>query len=188
MVNRSLLGFALLSLVAFAAVPVRAQSTPPTTPDQSQAQPPAASSGAVPDAKPAIPPKPDKKVWTNEDMPSRAATADTAVQAGNAGSAAPNGRPKGSASNKDAKWYHGQIARLQDKLPPLDKQIAELEAAISGKPTGDTTTSSRPRGVKTDDWATELRELQKQRDDIVTKIAALQDEARHKGVSPNALP
>jgi hypothetical protein len=186
MVNRSLLGGAVLSLVALATMPAHAQTAPPTAPDQAQL--PATSSGAVPDATPAVAPKPDKKVWTNEDMPGRAPATDATAQPGSAGSGAPNARPKGSASNRDAKWYHDQIARLQDKLPPLDKQIADLQAAISGKPTGDARTSTRPTGVKTDDWATQLRDLQKQRDDIVAKIAALQDEARHKGVSPNALP
>ena len=43
-------------------------------------------------------------------------------------------------------------------------------------------------GNKIDDWHDELARLQAQRDDINAKIAALQDQARHDGVSPNDIP
>jgi hypothetical protein len=42
--------------------------------------------------------------------------------------------------------------------------------------------------VRPDDWRDQLARLQKQRDDIVAKISALIDEARHNGVPANALP
>jgi len=42
--------------------------------------------------------------------------------------------------------------------------------------------------VKSDDWAIQLAQAQTRRDDILTKIAQLQDEARHKRIAPNALP
>jgi hypothetical protein len=105
-----------------------------------------------------------------------------------ANSAKPGPKHPGNAKNRDAKWYRDQIARLQAKLPPLDAQIAELQAAIDGKPTGDAVKSTRPRGVKADSWPNELVALQKKRDDTAAQIAALQDEARHNGVAPNTLP
>jgi hypothetical protein len=102
-----------------------------------------------------------------------------------------NPHPKAAAAPKargDAQWYHDQIAKLQAKLPPLDAQIAQLQAAIDGAPTGDAKTSTRPQGVKAGDWRLQLADTQKQRDGIAEKIATLQDEARHVGIPPNAIP
>jgi hypothetical protein len=74
---------------------------------------------------------------------------------------------------------------LQEKLPPLDEQIAQLQAALNG----DTLNSTRHvGGAKIDDWHDELVRAQKQREDIVAKISALQDEARRNGVPPNLIP
>ena len=67
-------------------------------------------------------------------------------------------------------------------------QIAQLQSAIDGKPTGDAKSSQRPRGVKADDWSVEMQELQKKRDGILDQISALKDQARHHGVPANALP
>jgi len=97
-----------------------------------------------------------------------------------------NGKPAATAkSNKDAKQYQNEITRLQEKLPPLDEQIAQLQAALNG----DTLNSTRHvGGAKIDDWHDELVRAQKQREDIVAKISALQDEARRNGVPPNLIP
>lgn len=88
-------------------------------------------------------------------------------------------------NSKSAQQYQNQIARLQAKLPPLDEQISELQAGLNG----DTVNSTRHySGVKLDDWRDQLARLQKQREDIVTQISALQDEARHNGVPDNQIP
>ena len=101
---------------------------------------------------------------------------------GKPGSAKPAGAAKG---NKDAKQYQDQILKLQAKLPPLDEQISELQATLNG----DTVNSTRHYGgTKIDDWNEELVHLQKQREDIATKISALQDEARRNGVPENQIP
>lgn len=172
MFRRTFPSLAIISLAILCAAPVRVQST----------QQPAPSSTSPSNAT--------KKVWTEEEMAGlHKKGADSISQprsTPNPDTPAPH--VKGTASNRDAKWYHDQILKLQAKLPPLEKNIAELQAVLGGKPTGDAATSSRPRGVKTDDWAIQLAAAQKQRDDILAKIAALEDEARHKGVSPNALP
>lgn len=196
MLHRNIPSFAIISLAILCAAPVRAQSAQQPAPAPSDPPASAASQPAAPDAKPApasaapAATNTTKKVWTEEEMAGlHNKGADSISQPGttpNPDSPAPH--VKGAASNRDAKWYHDQILKLQAKLPPLEKNIAELQAAISGKATGDAATSSRPRGVKTDDWATQLADAQKQREDILAKIAALQDEARHKGVAPNALP
>ena len=128
---------------------------------------------------------PAKKVWTNEDM--RDVHRNDAISTfSNTSNKPANAKPAASAKgNKDAKNYQTQITRLQEKLPPLDEQISQLQAALNG----DTVNSTRHvGGAKIDDWRDELVRAQKQREDIVAKISALQDEARRNGVPANQIP
>ena len=126
-----------------------------------------------------------KKVWTNEDMGD--VHNHTVLPTFSASSSKPgNGKPAGNAKGgKDAKQYQDQILKLQAKLPPLDEQISELQATLNGNTVNSTRHYS---GAKIDDWHEELAHLQKQRDDIATRISALQDEARRNGVPPNQIP
>jgi type IV secretory pathway TrbL component len=126
-----------------------------------------------------------KKVWTNEDMKD-VHSHDAISTFSNKSNKPANNKPAGNANgNKDARNYQTQITRLQEKLPPLDEQISQLQAALNG----DTVNSTRHvGGAKIDDWRDELARLQTQREDIVAKISALQDEARRNGVPPNQIP
>jgi len=128
---------------------------------------------------------PAKKVWTNEDMGAvhkNSVISTFSGTNGKPGSAKPAANGK---SGKDAKQYQNEITRLQEKLPPLDAQISELQATLNG----DTVNSTRHvGGTKIDDWHDELVRLQKQREGIVAKISALQDEARRNGVPENQIP
>ncbi len=131
------------------------------------------------------PQTPQKKVWTNENLGGSHSQPDdssAAAQPGSNAGATAAAKPK---TKKDAKWYHDQIAKLQAQIPPLDKTIAELQAAIEGK------TLNEPLhygGNRIGDWKEQLEQLQTKRQDTLDKIAALEDEARHNGVATNALP
>jgi hypothetical protein len=130
-----------------------------------------------------------KKVWTNDEISSLDPHAGVStVGNSNANYVTSGPTPRARSKNHDPRWYQDQISKLQAKIPPLDKQIAELQATLDGKPTGDAKQSARPRGVKADDWSAELAHLQKKREDTLAQISALQDQARHAGVAPNALP
>ncbi len=165
--------FASLLFLLSAAPAIRAQSAPApaSTPGSTQSQPQSQA--------------PQKKVWTNENLGGSHSQPDdssAAPQPGSNAGSAVAARPK---SKKDAKWYHDQIARLQAQIPPLDKTIAELQAAIEGK------TLNEPLhygGNRIGDWKEQLEKLQTKRQDALDKIAALEDEARHNGIQPNALP
>jgi septal ring factor EnvC (AmiA/AmiB activator) len=124
-------------------------------------------------------------VWTNEDMGD--VHNHSVISTFSGTSSKPGGaKPAGSAKGgKDAKQYQDQILKLQAKLPPLDEQISELQATLNGTAVNSTRHYS---GTKIDDWHEELVHLQKQRDDIATRISALQDEARRNGVPPNQIP
>jgi len=167
-----------------------AQSAPPPpaatpAPASDAAQPPAQDSTAPP----AAPQTPAKKIWSNEDMKDLDPhTGVSTVGKSDSKTAKPSSKPANSGQSHSADYYKQKIAKLQSEIPPLDKQIAELQAAIDGKPTGDAKESTRPAGVKFDSWANELAQFQKKRDDLVAQIAALQDEARHNGVAPKDIP
>lgn len=128
---------------------------------------------------------PEKKVWTNDEL----STLDPHEGVSTVGKNTNNKAKRViSPKGRDAKWYHDQIALLQAKIPPLDSQIAELQAGIDGSPTGDGKKSVRPYSVKADDWNRELAELKKKREDTLAQIGALQDQARHNGIAANMLP
>jgi hypothetical protein len=179
--HRSLLVLATALSIATA---LSAQSQ--TAPSTEAAQTPNQASGtasAVPTSTPA--PPAGKKVWTNEDVSdlrtnstiSTVGSTDTKPSAKTAA-----GKPK------YPRQYQAQIARLEGQIPQLDQQIAELQDAIDGKPTGDAKSSKRPRNVQADDWNVQMQDLQKKKQGILDQIAAMKDEARHQGVPPNTLP
>ena len=128
-----------------------------------------------------------RKVWTNEDVPTLREDS-TISTVGTAAAPASGSARRNTAGRQDPKWYVDQITKLQAQLPPINQKIAQLEAGLEGKFTGDSQTSTRPKSVTGGSWQEELAQLTKQRDDIQARISALRDQARHQGVSPNALP
>ena len=152
------------------AIPLSAQSTPSTQPHDSSpanTQTPSASPPSV------------KKVWTNDDL--SGSYSEPGNNSGGHGS--PPVRSAQTAAQADKRnlaWYRGQISKLQAKLSPLDTQIAALQSALDGKPTGDEKKSVRPYSVRSNDWSVELDELSRQRDDLTAKIDALRDQARDR--------
>jgi len=187
--RRTLLSVAVLALATAALLPGMARAQETSADQTAQAgdapTPATANSNATTSANATAGPAATKKVWTNEDM--RDVHTHDAISTFSAASSKPaNGKPAANAKgSKDPKQYQTQITRLQEKLPPLDEQISQLQAALNGN----TVNSTRHvGGAKIDDWRDELVRLQKQREDIVTKISALQDEARRNGVPPNQIP
>jgi hypothetical protein len=167
----SFAAFAILLFGLGATSTTHAQTTsaPTQTPASAQSQPPT----------------PQKKVWTNDNLAgSHNQPNDTSVSAQQNSNLSSTG-PAKVKSKKDAKWYHDQIAKLQAQIPPLDKTVAELQAALDGK------TLNEPLhygGNRIGDWKEQLQQLQTKRQDTLDKIAALEDEARHNGVPTNEVP
>lgn len=169
-----------------AAASAQSQSSQPAPAAQPAAQNSSSPQSSGQDSSTA--PAAAKKVWTNEDIGKAQGQPEISTfksADSKNGNAAAKSHPTRS---HDPGWYRDQIAKLQAQIPPLDKQIAEIQAAMDGKPTGDTVQSTRPAGVKWDSWEHELALAKQKREDILDKISALQDEARHNGVNPNQLP
>jgi hypothetical protein len=190
--RRGLLWVAGLAVAAAVAMPqmARAQGNAAgqTAPagDAAAAAPAPASTSATASANgtSSVAPAPAKKVWTNEDM--GAVHKNSVISTFSATSSKPaNAKAAANAKSGNAKQYQDQITKLQAKLPPLDEQIAELQATLNGTAVNSTRHYS---GTKIDDWHEELVQLQKQREDISAKIGALQDEARRNGVPANQIP
>jgi hypothetical protein len=180
---RSTLFFATAVIFAAAgATTVRAQNNQPAPPPASSAAAPATDQNSTSPAPTAQ--TPEKKVWTNEDVGDlRTNSTISTFQPTAAKPAKPGPKPP-TASADDVRRYHDQIAKLEAQVPPLDDQIAKLHAALEGQ----TVDETRHMGVSIDDWHDQMMRLQKKRDDILAKISTLQDQARHKGVPPNAIP
>jgi|SRR5580700_10289190 hypothetical protein len=146
---------------------------------------PAPAPGSAQSQLQAQPQAPQKKVWTNDNLGgSHSQSNDSSAARQPASNSGSNEQAK-PKSKKDAKWYHDQIAKLQSQIPPLDKTIAELQAALEGK------TLNEPLhygGNRIGDWKEQLQQLQTKRQDALDKVAALEDEARHNGIETNALP
>jgi hypothetical protein len=176
---------ALAFLTANAAI---AQAPAAQSAQAQPAQPAAAAQTPAQDSAgdPSSQQPPQKKVWTNEDL----STLDPHQGVSTIGSRkATPAKRTAPAKGNNANWYRNQIVALQAKIPPIDSQIAELQAGLDGKSAGDGKQSTRPYyTVKADDWSRQLAELQKKRGDILAQIGVLQDQARHNGVPPNALP
>src|SRR5208283_143739 len=111
-----------LCCVSAVAIPLSAQNAQPTEPRDSS-QPTA--------QVPAAPPS-GKRVWTNDDL------SGLHNEAGISSFNSSTGSPKSTKTTaqtpkRSAAWYRDQISKLQAKIPPLDAQMAELQAAIDGK-------------------------------------------------------
>lgn len=183
MTQRTLYFLAALCVAAgLGAVPrIQAQDTSSVAPKQ--ATPTSSQNVQGSPVQPAA-----KKVWTNEDVtnlrdPSTVPTSNETL----ARPPKPEGESE-TVSQADVAHFHDQIVKLEAQLALLDQRIKALQDGIDGKPTGNGKDSTRKFGARGGDWRIEESQLQARRDRIAARISALQDEARHKRVSPNAIP
>lgn len=129
-----------------------------------------------------------KKVWTNSDVQDLRTDSPISTIGKPNGAQAAAGNAHATSALRNQKWYADQIIRLQAQLPPIDQKIANLQAGLSGKFTGDSQTSTRPAAAYFGDWRAQLAQLQQHRADIESRIDALRTQARQAGISPNSLP
>jgi hypothetical protein len=175
-----LAGLFLCAILAFQGV-AQSSSNGPANPSGQSTEPPAQASAPAPGpAQPAA-----KKVWTNEDV--IGLREDSRISTFSQPNAKPakNGAKAANSKGKDAAWYQNRIAVLQAKLPHLDDQIGQLQAALNGEQVNSV---RKWGGVRPDDWRVQLDTLQKKRDSIQSEISTLEDQARRDGVPASALP
>lgn len=166
-------------LFVFAAIPVAAQSTDPSSPPPaSQPQSPPASADA----------KKPKKVLTNEDLSN--STGKISV-VGN-GQNNPGSKPKAAVPKTANPQYvasvRNQIEKLLKQIVDVDKQITDLKNFKSGEPSTNSSGVELDRRYEREPIEVQIRALQDKKKDLQAKIDALYDEARKKGVESGELP
>jgi hypothetical protein len=162
----------LLSLTGVAiALPARAQNQQPAP----VAAPTSETSGAPS-------PTASKKVWTNDDFDSHAAAAPAPIPGMTPKPKPPKSKP---VSGRNAGWYRTQISKLNGQIAVIDQQVASYQAALNGEPPPNQ--GVQEYHMRRADWQAEIQKLNKQKQDLLDKISALEDEARHNGIEDGQL-
>jgi len=164
------------TLILLAAVSVAAQS-----PDTSSPAPGAQSQTAAP---PADAKKP-KKVWTNDNLSGASGTVSVVGDPKNTPKAKPT-----SDKPADAQFIANvrkQIDKYQEQIADVDKQLVDLKNFSEGEPNTSAGGIKLNKGYNREPIEVQIRTLQDQKKDLQSKIDALLDEARKKGVEPGQL-
>jgi len=158
----------------FAAASGAAQS-----PDSSAPAPPGQSQDS---ATPAETKKP-KKVWTNENL-SGANGAVSVV-------GDPKIKPKPPSSNPVNAQYvasvRKQLDKLQSQLADIDKQLVDLKNFSEGEPSTSASGIRLNNSYNREPIEVQIRALQNKKKELESKLDALLDEARKKGVESSQL-
>jgi len=168
--NRTLGRLWLLILVPLAA-PGPARPRPISQAPETASQP----------ARPSSPEKPEKKVWTNENLPSL--RGDVSVV---------GSTPKNSPANRTGptKQYiqqtRKQLEKMKEELADIDKQMAALKKFSEGEGSGEADRELHKR-YNSQPVSQQLQALETKRKETLSRIDALLDEARKKGVEPGEL-
>ena len=160
--------------ILFAAFSSAAQSQDSTAP-----APPAPSqdSATPPEAK-----KP-KKVWTNDDV----SHANRAVSVAED----PKSKPKPATSKPANAQYivsvRKQLDKLQGEIADIDKQLVDLKNFSAGEPSTSASGIKLNKSYEREPIEVQIRALQEKKKDLESKVDALLDEARKKGVDSSEL-
>ena len=132
---------------------------------------------APPDAK-----KP-KKVWTNENLSD--ANGNVSIVGD------PKAKPKVVAPKPaDAQYVASirkQLEKLQQQLNDVDKQLVDLKNFSNGEPSTSASGVKLDKRYEREPIEVQIRALQDKKKDLQSKMEALLDEARKKGVEPGEL-
>jgi len=160
-------------LALFAAFSAAAQS------QDSSASP---QSGPQDSAPPAETKKP-KKVWTNDDVPRSNGGVSVVGD--------PKNKPKPTSSKPvDAQYVASvrkQLDKLQGQVADIDKQLVDLKNFSEGEPSTSASGMKLNKSYDREPIEVQMRALRNKKKDLESKIDALLDEARKKGVESSQL-
>jgi hypothetical protein len=170
---RSLLFAVILTFfAAFSAAAQSQDSTASPLPAQSQDSPPPAEA------------KKPKKVWTNEDL--HGAKGGVSVVGDSK-----NNNPKPASSKPANAQYvasvRKQLDKLQGEIADIDKQLVDLKNFSEGEPSTSASGVQLNKSYQREPIEVQMRALQYRKKDLESKVDALLDEARKKGVESNQL-
>ena len=127
--------------------------------------------------------KKPKKVWTNEDI-SKSTNGVSVV-----GDAKEKDKPVAprTANAQYVASIRKQLEKLQKQLEDVDKQITDLKNFKAGEPSTTASGIELDKRYQREPIEVQIRALQNKKKDLQSKIDALYDEARKKGVAPGEL-
>ncbi len=147
---------------------------------ESSAPPPQASSQ---DATPPAEAKKPKKVWTNENVSSATGTVSVVGD--------PKNQPKPPSSKPANAQYvasvRKQLEKLQGQIADIDKQLVDLKKFSEGEPSTSASGVKLNKRYEREPIEVQMRALQAQKKDLESRVDALLDEARKKGVESSQL-
>jgi hypothetical protein len=161
-------------LILFSAVCVAAQSQESSAP-----RPPAKTQDSTPPPETNKP----KKVWTNENL--SGAKGDVSVVGD------PKNKPKPASSKPANAQYvasvRKQLDKLQGEIADIDKQLVDLKNFSEGEPSTSASGVTLNKSYQREPIEVQMRALQDKKKDLESKVDALLDEARKKGVDSSQL-
>jgi hypothetical protein len=160
-------------LTCFAALSAAAQS------QESSAPPPVQSQDSAPPAETKKP----KKVWTNEDLHGAKGGVSVAGDTKN--------QPKPASSKPANAQYiasvRKQLDKLQGEIADTNKQLIDLKNFSEGEPSTSASGVKLNNSYQREPIEVQMRALQEKKKDLESKVDALLDEARKKGVESSQL-
>jgi chaperonin cofactor prefoldin len=165
--------FSLPIVALFLTIPASAQTTDPNAP------PPASK----PQDATATEAKKTKKVLTNEDL------SKTNGKISVVGDAKEQPKPAAptTATPQYIAWVRKQLEKLERQLEDVNKQITDLKNFNAGEPSTRASGVQLDKGYEREPIEVQIRALADKKKDLKSKIDALYDEARKKGVEPGDL-
>jgi hypothetical protein len=161
-------------LAFFAVLPAAAQSQDSSAPaPRSQPQ----------DSAPPAETKKPKKVWTNDDVPHT----NGAVSVVGDAKSAPKPVSSKPANAQYVASVRKQLDKLQGQVADIDKQLVDLKNFSEGEPSTSGNGMKLRKSYSTEPIELQMRTLRNKKKDLESKIDALLDEARKKGVESSQL-
>ena len=165
------LSFALI-LTLFAVFSAAAQSQDGSTPPRQAAESPPPGETKKP-----------KKVWTNEDLPGGKSAISVV------GDPKSNSKPTAfkPANTQYVASVRKQLDKLQEQIADIAKQLVDLKNFSSGEPSTTASGVKLDKSYQREPIEVQMRALQDKKKDLESKVDALLDEARKKGVDSSQL-
>jgi hypothetical protein len=168
---RSLSFAVILTFFTVFSAAAQSRDTPGSPPAQSQ------------DSAPPAETKKLKKIWTNEDIPSAKGAVSVVGD--------PKNKPKPETSKPANAQYiasvRKQLDKLQGEIADIDKQLVDLKNFSNGEPSTSASGVQLNKSYEREPIEVQMRALQGKKKDLESKVDALLDETRKKGVESSQL-
>jgi hypothetical protein len=127
--------------------------------------------------------KKPKKVWTNDDL----SGAKGAVSVVGDSKNKPKPSPSKPANDQYVASVRKQLDKLQGQIADIDKQLVDLKNFSEGEPSTSASGLKLNKSHDREPIEVQMRALQDRKKDLESKVNALLDEARKKGVESSQL-